>query len=143
MTKAKQGISTDGREMHYSVGAVIEKNGKYLLIERNIFPLGFAGVAGHIDEHESPLTAVKREVVEESGFTVVKAELLFEEERQNNSCSKGISTHYWSVYQCAVSGEPHRNLRETKSLGWYTPEEIKKVNLEPIWKHWFQRLKIF
>ena len=35
---------------HFSVGAVIKKNGKYLLINRNLYPSGYAGIAGHVNK---------------------------------------------------------------------------------------------
>lgn len=61
MAKPKESV-IDGKVHHYSVGALIELNGKYLLIDRAIPPLGFAGVAGHIDEGEAPEHALAREV---------------------------------------------------------------------------------
>ncbi len=39
MPEPKQGVSSNGNMMHYSAGAVIEKNGKYLLIDRVHLPL--------------------------------------------------------------------------------------------------------
>lgn len=40
--------------MHYSAGALIRRGDKYLLIDRAKPPFERAGVAGHIDEGESP-----------------------------------------------------------------------------------------
>ena len=59
MSNPKQGKSKDGKLMHYSVGALIKKDGKYLLIDRVKPPLGFAGIAGHIDEGEDEIKALK------------------------------------------------------------------------------------
>ena len=55
MTTPKQGRAKNGQPMHYSVGALIKKEDKYLLIDRVKPPLGFAGLAGHIDEGESKI----------------------------------------------------------------------------------------
>lgn len=139
---AKEGLSSKKKNMHYSVGAIIEKEGKYLLIDRANPPFGFAGIAGHIDEGEDAKEALKRELKEESGLDLVSATLLFEEECTDNMCSKGVSIHYWYLYRCVVSGTVKRNMRETKSIGWYTKKEIKTLALEPIWKYWFKKVKI-
>lgn len=134
--------SSKGEPMHYSVGAIVKKDGKYLLIDRAEPPYGFAGLAGHVDEDEEPLTALKREVNEESGLTVLGSELLYEEEVEGNLCRRGINTHYWYLYQCDVTGDIVHNERETKSIKWYSPEEIKDLGLEPVWEYWFKKLKI-
>ena len=81
----KKGIASNGQTLHYSVGAIIKKDGKYLLIDRVFPPFGLAGLAGHIDEGESPEQTIVREVEEESGLKVLKSKLLFEEEK-NNKC---------------------------------------------------------
>ncbi|MFO8016845.1 MAG: NUDIX hydrolase [Candidatus Woesearchaeota archaeon] len=138
----KDGVSSDGRKMHYSVGAVIKQAGKYLLIDRAVEPFGFAGPAGHVDEGESPEDALKREVEEEVGLKIVKHGKLYEEEFDWNWCSKGVNTHYWYLFECDVEGELSRSFRETKSAGWYTEEEIKGLKLEPVWEHWFRRMGV-
>lgn len=139
----KKGTARNGQEMHYSVGAVIEQDGKYLLIERNVPPLGFASIAGHVDEGEDNIAkAMIREVEEESGLKVISYEFLKEEELDWNWCSKGVNVHYWYVFKCKVEGTFKVNEREVNSIAWYTPEEIAKLNLEPVWKYWFEKLGI-
>jgi 8-oxo-dGTP pyrophosphatase MutT (NUDIX family) len=142
MTNPKQGISKSGGPMHYSVGALICKDGRYLLIDRGVSPLGFAGVAGHIDEDEDPEESLLREVEEEVGLRVSNRRILFEEELDWNWCSKKVDIHYWYLFECEVEGNLKRNERETQSAGWYTPEEIKELTLEPAWDYWFKKLKI-
>lgn len=143
----KKGTSKNGQPMHYSVGAVIERDGKYLLIDRRYEPLGFAGLAGHIDEGEDdPAKAMAREVSEESGLKVEKYRLLFDEEVSGNSCHRGIDIHYWYLYYCEASGEAVWNKEEEKSMGWYAAEQIKEMQkngkLEPVWEHWFKKLGV-
>ena len=87
MSEHKEGKTSDGKLLHYSVGAVIEKDGKYLLVDRVKPPFGFAGLAGHVDEGESPDATIVREIMEESGLKVVNSKLLFEEEILWNYCS--------------------------------------------------------
>jgi 8-oxo-dGTP pyrophosphatase MutT (NUDIX family) len=142
MAQPKEGRTRDGKLMHSSVGALIERDGKYLLIERAVPPLGFAGVAGHVDEGEDERQAVVREVKEEVGFDVRDPKLLFEEELDGNWCSKGVTSHYWYLFHCPVSGDLVRSMRETKSAGWYSKEEIKKMTLEPAWEYWFKKLEV-
>lgn len=142
MPDPKTGKSRDGRKMHYSVGALIESYGKYLLIDRRKEPFGFAGIAGHVDEGEEALQALKREVLEETGLKAEEAELLLEEEVPWNWCRRGIKVHYWYLYKCKVSGEAKQNKEEEKSIAWYSVEEIKKLELEEVWKHWLEKLGI-
>lgn len=141
MPVAKQTIR-NGRMIHYSVGALIKQNDKYLIIYRAIPPICFAGIAGHIDEGEEPLVAIKREVSEESGLEVKNCQLLFEEMVDSNWCSKGVVGHYWYLYHCEVGGIIKQNFIETKSIGWYSIEEIKNMELESVWKYWFEKLKL-
>lgn len=142
MGTPKAGISSDGREMHYSVGAVIELGGRYLLIDRVKPPLGFAGIAGHVDAGEDVTEALRREVREESGLEVEKYEPLFEEEVGWNVCSRGVPVHYWYLFRCGVSGDVRHNILEAKSIGWYSVEDIRSLKLEPVWEYWFKKLGI-
>ena len=139
MSKPKISRSSKGKIMHYSVGAIIEIDGKYLLIDRVNPPPGFAGLAGHIDEDENEITALLREVQEESGLRVVRHRLLFEEELDWNRCSKGVGIHYWYVFECDVEGGISQNARETKSIGWYSPDEMRGLTVAPVWQYWFDK----
>jgi len=140
--KLKEGRSSKGALMHFSVGAVIKKGEKYLLIDRATPPWGFAGPAGHIDEGESEIESLKREVEEETGLKIKDCKLLFEEELGWNWCSAGIQAHYWYLYECNATGKIKRDTRETKSIGWYSVGEIKKLELEPVWKYWFEKMGV-
>ncbi len=141
MSNPITGVASNGKLLHYSVGAVIEHNGKYLLIDRKEIPLGFAGLAGHIDEGEEVDNAIAREVEEESGLKVISKELLFEEEILWNYCEIAPA-HKWRLYSCIVEGEVRQNTLETKSIGWYTSDEMQNMNLEPVWRYWFEKLEI-
>ncbi|MBK8815140.1 MAG: NUDIX hydrolase [Methylococcaceae bacterium] len=54
---------------HVTVAAVIEREGRFLLVEEQTSNgLRFNQPAGHLEENESLIDAVKREVNEESGW---------------------------------------------------------------------------
>lgn len=142
MVAPKESITKNNTPLHFSVGALIKRDGKYLLIDRTKLPLGYAGIAGHIDEGENPIDALRREIDEESGLKVANANLLFEEELDWNYCSRGINSHYWYLFDCEVVGEIKVKSSEAKSMRWYNTQEIKNLNLEPVWKYWFEKLNI-
>ena len=141
MIKHKEGIASNGELLHYSAGALIKKDDKYLLVDRVNPPYGFAGLAGHVDEGESGDDTITREVTEESGLKILSYKLLFEEEILWNYC-RSAPSHKWRLYECETEGQIIQNKQETKSIEWYSREEIKKLNLEPVWKYWFEKLEI-
>ncbi len=146
MSSPKSIILEDGRAMHYSVGALVERNSnnsiEYFLIDRGTWPYGYAGVAGHVDEGERPENALMREVSEEVGMTVSGYELIREGMLDWNKCNKGVGVHYWYLYRCKVDGPVKLSKREAKSFGWYDVDEIRELELEEVWKYWFEDLGI-
>lgn len=130
--------------MHKSAGAIIKnEKGEILMIERKIFPPGWACPAGHVDEGESSEEAMIREAREEVGLNVNKCKLLIHEVVDWNKCSKGIVGHDWYVYEVLdYEGEVKRSEDETKNFKWVSEEELKKLKLEKVWKLWFNRLSI-
>ena len=131
------GTSRDGRLMHYSVGAIIEDHGRFLLMDRMYEPHGWAGMAGHVDEGEDFLTALLREGREELGTALISMQFLREQEVPWNFC-RTAEAHYWQLYRATVDPTRVRvNPHEAKSSGWFTREEMAKMALEPVWKHWF------
>ena len=142
MPSPKLSKTKTGKNLHYSVGAVIKKNGKYLLIDRAKPPYGYACLSGHIDEGESETEALAREVREESGLIVTSHSLLYEEQLDWNWCGRGVGIHYVYIFECEVSGEIVRNQEETKSISWYETSVIKTLSLEPVWGDWFKKLGV-
>jgi len=141
----KLGKTETGEDLHYTAGAIIRnEKGEILIIERATFPPGFASPAGHIDEGETPEEALVREVKEETGLDVVSFELIREGGTNviPRPCSRGVHHHYWYLFECEVSGEVSRSLQETKSIGWYSREQIKGLVLETVWEYWFKELEI-
>ena len=143
MEKQKKiGKSKDGKEMHYSAGIMVECNGRYLLMDRINPPPGFACPAGHVDEGESPKVSAIRELEEETGIKVQDVEFVCEEEIPWNYC-KSATVHYWYLYKISVnSQEVNLDKDEASIIGWYTPLEMKKMNIEEVWLYWFKKLEI-
>lgn len=148
---------------HTSVGMIVSKESKILLIERANFPKGFACPAGHVDGDESYELSATRELKEEVGLDAESLELLIDKRKDNPCKREGGSWHHWKVYKTEALGEIQRSLDETKKAGWYGLDEIKKLGarteeyvagkiseedwdknpgLEPIWFDWFKELKI-
>lgn len=148
---------------HKSVGLIVLKDEKILLIERGKPPFGFAAPAGHVDEDKSFEDAAKRELKEEVGLDVVSLKLL-KKGKKNNFCRRSGGTwHFWKVYEAKVKGNISRSRDETRQAGWFSREQIKKLiektkdymngkisekkwhknpGLEPIWYEWFEELGV-
>jgi len=137
----KEGKLKDGTLIHYSVGAIIKKGKKILMFERAYYPFGYACVAGHVKENESYKAAIKREIEEESGLKVIKLKKLLEEDVKNNPCSRGFKAHHWVVYEAKCKGSLKPS-EEANNMRFYSIEEIKKLDLEPVWQHFFRKLGV-
>ena len=131
---------------HFSVGAVIKNRGKYLIINRNLYPPGYAGIAGHINKNEIPEQALKREVKEETNYDIISKKLLFHKIIEGNQCRTGFNTHEWYLYECKCKGNLKILKREEKSINYIFKEKINKLykqeKLEPVWEYWFKKLKV-
>ena len=147
---------------HKSVGILVWKENKLLLIERKNFPFGFAPPAGHLDG-DSFETGAKRELKEEVGLDAIELKLLLEQKAENICKQRDGTWHYWKIYEAKVKGEVQRSLDETKQVGWYSLAEIKslsnrtkeylegkikeeewrsKPGIETVWYDWFRKLKM-
>ena len=139
----KKSALPGGQILHYSVGAIIERAGKYVLLDRLKPPYGFACPAGHVDARELNCRAMDREVYEETGLEVLLYSHVIKNRRvYDNKCRHGVSVHDWDVYLCQVKGVLTQNPQESKSLGLYSKEEIATLGLEPIWREFLKELKI-
>jgi ADP-ribose pyrophosphatase YjhB (NUDIX family) len=140
--RVKEARTSSGSLMHFSVGAIIERDGKYLLIERAQPPFGFACVAGHLNEDEDPYMAVVREVHEEVGLVVRSPQLILTEVIDWNWCRRGVTTHHWHLFNCPAVGRVDPSAAEVRSADWYTKEQIAALDLEDAWNYWFGKLGI-
>lgn len=148
---------------HKSVGMIVWRDEKILLLERMKFPFAWAPPAGHLDGNEDFAEMAKIELFEEAGLTAKSLKLL-SEGRKENPCRRidGI-WHHWQIFEVETEGETNRSLSETKQLKWAGVDELKKLakrteqyeageiseddwrknpGLEPVWCEWLNELKI-
>jgi len=121
-----------------SVGAIIKKDGAYVMLYRKLGSKGLAGIAGHIDPGESPEQALVREVREESGIEVEGYSLVLHE-TFHNPCKLGFDAHEWWVYEVTRwQGEPKLQEAEKHTfVRFMSPDEIRpylqKEDADPAW----------
>lgn len=149
---------------HKSVGMLIWKDDKLLMIERKRPPFGFAPPAGHLDENGNDFElAAKRELMEEVGLEVKTMKLIIEGRKENPCRRENGTWHYWKIYEVDANGEVKRSEDETKQVGFYSKSEIsslasktekyiqgnikqedweKSPGIEPVWYEWLKELKI-
>ncbi|MBU0570196.1 NUDIX domain-containing protein [Patescibacteria group bacterium] len=146
-----------------SVGMLVYKNKKILLIERKKYPFGFAIPAGHVDNKGSFENAAREELEEEVGLKIKNLKLIKEGRKENPCRREGGFWHYWKIYKVEAEGKLKPSENETKQAGWYTKKQIEKLTkrtkqylagkisednwgtspgLEPVWYEWFKELKI-
>ncbi|MDO8513462.1 MAG: NUDIX domain-containing protein [bacterium] len=134
-----QKMHSDGREKHVSVGAVIERDSKFLIAKRRVFEFGYGNIAGHVEYGETPEAAVKREVFEETGMIVDDMELFLHEDIDGDRCRRGANIHEYYYFKVHCLGNPVKN-KESAFLNWYKPEEIGKLNLVYVTRYMFEKL---
>lgn len=147
-----------------SVGILVWKNNKLLLIERKLFPFGFAPPAGHVDNKGTFENAAKEELEEEVGLKATKLKLVGEGRKENKCRRSGGNWHYWKIYEAEAKGKLKPSSDETKQAGLYSKKQIialikkteqymsgkisdkdwqKSPGIEIVWYEWFNELKIF
>ena len=95
----------DKNKRHFVVDAVIKKENKYFMIDRQDFPFGWACVSGHIEKNETPEEALKREIKEEVNLDVTSAKLISKEFLPKETCHYGITGHVHFTFEVKVTGK--------------------------------------
>lgn len=115
-----------------TVAAIIERDGRYLLIEEHT-PEGLRlnNPAGHLEPGESPLQAVQREALEETAHTFEPQALLGIYLARFQRLATGEDITYVRFAYCGTVGEPQpgRALDEgiVRTL-WMHPDEIRAAS---------------
>jgi len=112
------------RHLKVGAGALVEKEGKILLVQRGpsvAFPDTWSLPAGYCEADESPAAAAAREVAEETGLQVRAGRLLdvyyFDDDRRGN----GLLI----VYEAEVlGGTLHADGEETMAVGFFAPDQL-------------------
>ena len=132
-----------------SVGGICEDtDGRILMMYRRYEPYGWACPAGHIDEGENAEEALIREYHEETDLEVVDTRDLFQESLPWNNCHRSEGGgHQWWVFKVFCKGEVIISEDETRvdpktglRWGWFTKDELQDMELEPVWRYWFEKL---
>ncbi|WP_329087940.1 NUDIX hydrolase [Streptosporangium sp. NBC_01469] len=150
-----------------SVGVLIaDQAGRYLMFDRNTFPPGVAGAAGHVDEHGSFLDAARAEVSEELGLSVLSLTPVplnwpVATPWRDNRCRRlpgpsGVG-HRWHLYRAQTAGTLAPSARETRNVRWLTTVQLQALaertaayahghltdaafaelpGIEPVWVAW-------
>lgn len=148
---------------HKSVGMLVWREDRVLLIERKRFPFGFAPPAGHVDGDSNFEDAARRELKEEVGLDVKNIKLVIEGRKENECRREDGTWHYWKIYKIEAEGEILRSQEETRQAGWYDKEQLNELakktekytkgeitddlwqespGIEPVWYEWFKQLDI-
>ena len=112
-----------------SVGIFVLKGNKILLINRKIFPLGYAIPAGHVENNETYLQGAIRETKEEVGIDINTLKLIHHK-KYTNPCSRGAKFHRWKIYITKTNQKVITSKSEVKSFKWVTISEFKKIRMQ-------------
>ncbi len=122
---------------HFGVYASIIKNGKILLIKKTQGP--YTGLydlpGGSLEKGETYIQALKREIKEETGLDIVKAEnkrfksVVFEDFTLASG-EKGLLQHNAVLYDVTVCNQP-LNTKDFKGAIWLEIEALTTENATP------------
>lgn len=109
---------------HWTVGALIERDGKFLIMLKKTWPYLWDMIAGHLTTGEDPAAAVVREVSEETGLRFVEPSRVFQGEIFPEPCRRGVNIHEWYLFRGTADGEVRPDPREVAELRWVTHAEM-------------------
>lgn len=120
------------------VGAIIEKNGKILLVkesQKKKYDHGkWSHPAGWIEVGENPLEAVKREVLEEAGYVFKPTHILgiYSLVRKDIGYKRLFPHAIKMIFIGSISGRQHKLEDDVSETRWFAPEEIAKMNVRTL-----------
>lgn len=121
-------------QVHAVAGAIIEKDGKILLV-KEIWNSPDKGKwnhpAGWIELGQSPLECAIREVKEETGYDFEPSELLgiYSLVRTDlaGAVPEGVPHAVKLLFTGKISGSPHSGNEEIGEIRWFSPDEIEEM----------------
>ena len=108
------------------VGALIERDGRYLLVRRAQEPGkgNWTNPGGYIEQHEKIQDTIRREVFEEAGVDAVPTRIIALRDQP-----RGIHNIYIAFAMDYVSGEPEPDGVEVDAAGFYSIEEMQDMKV--------------
>lgn len=111
---------------HATVATIIEQNGRFLMVEEmSCGQAVFNQPAGHIEEHETVLTAARRETLEETGWHIEPTSLvgLYIYKAPSN----GVTYHRYCLAAQALQEIPNATLDDgIIGARWMSIEELRQ-----------------
>ncbi|HET8763293.1 MAG TPA: NUDIX hydrolase [Gemmatimonadales bacterium] len=109
---------------HVTVACVVADGDRYLMVEEEVGGrLAYNQPAGHLDDHESLLTAAVRETLEETGWTVELQHLIGVHQWRSTEHGDGVVR--FSFAARALSHDPQRPLDQgIRRALWLTRAQI-------------------
>jgi len=108
-----------------AVVAIIRKEDTFLFVKRSDYIDTAAGywcpVSGRVEENETQIEALEREVMEEVGLSVKALEKICEIPSHNNQ----FTLHFWTIE--IISGEASITSKEATDFRWVTLEQMKQL----------------
>ncbi|MCM5704773.1 NUDIX hydrolase [Larsenimonas salina] len=109
-----------------TVAAVIEQDGRFLLVEeRQGAPTVFNQPAGHLEAGETLIGAVHRETLEESGWSIDIDHYLG---LYINEAPNGVTYHSHSFLATPRAVETHTLDSVIVGVHWFTPQDIQTLH---------------
>jgi 8-oxo-dGTP diphosphatase len=117
--------------------AIIMKDDKYLILHKSLTVPRFPGYwdfpGGGLEENESPLEGIKREILEETSLVMEPIEVIWRCQLMVNQ----IETQYWIYSVKFVSGDVVLSHEHTE-FKWVTKKELLKLKVQPYIEKYFE-----
>lgn len=122
--------------------AMVEKDGKLLILRRSSYTNSFPGYwdfpGGELESGETPSESLKREVKEETGLEVQPLEAIGTYRLALEEDSEEIS-HIFTVHSTKLISDREVELsHEHTDFRWAEREDILKLDIEPFMENYFE-----